>query len=103
MSPGSFESRLGVVEPSYEKKEEEGRALILQRAGAHGQREHCTARLLLSTVSRKTMVRAVQGFTQRRSPAIKGHEVPLVTCQDLAALERPGCLRVQRQSDAAQL
>lgn len=62
-SPGSSESRLGVEEPSSEEKEEGG-ALIPLRAEAHGQREHCTARLLLSAVSRKTMARAVQGFTQ---------------------------------------
>lgn len=65
VSPGNSESRLGVVEPSSEKEKEEGRALIPLRAGAHEQREHCTARLLLSAVSRKTMVRAVQGFSRR--------------------------------------
>lgn len=63
--PGNSESRLGVEKPSSEKEKEEGGALIPLRAEAHGQREHCTARLLLSAVSRKTMVRAVQGFTQR--------------------------------------
>lgn len=60
-SPGSSESRLGVEEPSSEEEEEEGGVLIPLRAEAHG---HCTARLLLSAVSRKTMARAVQGFTQ---------------------------------------
>ncbi|XP_039943891.1 tropomyosin alpha-3 chain-like [Hirundo rustica] len=37
------------------------------------------------------------------SPAITRHEALLITCQDLAALVGPGCLGVQRQSDAAQL
>lgn len=66
VSPGNSESRLGVVEPSSGKEKEDGRALLPLQAGAHGQREHCTARLLLSAVSRKTMVRAVQGFSRRR-------------------------------------
>lgn len=50
------------------------------------------------------MVRAVQGFTQRPlSCHHMRHEALLITCQDLAALVGSGCLRVQCQSDAAQL